>query len=294
MIYLIYVPIVVRVKRVALVLRRAQHASWLSIAIENVKLLTGLNTRRLVRRGLRNYTMRNSLSSLYHFIKTVQSASFGCQHLIQGADIMVVAEKMCAVYDDKGNVVVEKTCPFCRTLLPMSDEEENERIKKRVEAGDATAIFNVGNYYADGLYGFAQDYAKALKLWHRAGELGCTDAYCRIGSAYKFGRGVEVDNKKTNHYYELAAMRGSTGARYNLATNEANAGNIDRALKHYTIAVKDGDSASLENIKRMHMNGHATKDNYTAALRLHQEYLNEIKSDQRDKAAAEDEDYKYY
>jgi len=176
----------------------------------------------------------------------------------------------------------------------MSDEEENERIKKRVEAGDATAIFNVGNYYADGLYGFAQDYAKALKLWHRAGELGCTDAYCRIGSAYKFGRGVEVDNKKTNHYYELAAMRGNAYARNNLGSIEANAGNIDRALKHYTIAVKDGDSASLENIKRMHMNGHATKDNYTAALRLHQEYLNEIKSDQRDKAAAEDEDYKYY
>ena len=41
------------------------------------------------------------------------------------------------------------------------------------------------------------------------------------------------------------------------------------------------------------MNGKATKDVYTKALRSYQEYLNEVKSSQRDKAAAAREDYKY-
>ena len=41
------------------------------------------------------------------------------------------------------------------------------------------------------------------------------------------------------------------------------------------------------------MNGDATKDDYTKALRSYQAYLVEIKSAQRDQATAADENYKY-
>jgi len=57
--------------------------------------------------------------------------------------------------------------------------------------------------------------------------------------------------------------------------------------------VKDGDSASLENIKRMHMNGNATKGDYSTALKSYQAYLDEIRSDQRDMVALAGEKYKY-
>ena len=40
--------------------------------------------------------------------------------------------------------------------------------------------------------------------------------------------------------------------------------------------------------------GYATKDDYTAALRAYQAYLAEVKSSQRDKAAAADANYRYY
>jgi len=42
------------------------------------------------------------------------------------------------------------------------------------------------------------------------------------------------------------------------------------------------------------LNGHTTKDDYMTALRLYQEYLVEIKSSQRDEAAAAHERYRYY
>jgi len=72
------------------------------------------------------------------------------------------------------------------------------------------------------------------------------------------------------------------------------AGNYDRALKHFLIAVRCGHSDSLERIKQMYTYGYATKDEYTKALQLFQAYLGEIKSDQRDKAAAAGEKYRYY
>ena len=143
------------------------------------------------------------------------------------------------------------------------------------------------------MYGFPQDHAKALALWKRAAVLGCATAYHNVGFAYYNGRGVEVDKKKANHYWELAAMRGDADSRYNLGLLENKSGNKERALKHYMIAVEFGCNDSLKQIQKLYSKGHVTKDVYTEALLFYQNYLNEVKSSQRDEAAAADQEFKY-
>ena len=164
---------------------------------------------------------------------------------------------------------------------------------KRIEANDAKAMYGMGCYYREGRKGFPQDQTKALELWHPA-ELGYAEAYCSIGTAYCKGVGVEVDLKKARHYLELAAIEGQASARHNLGALEENAGNIDRALKHYMISARSGYTHSLNEIKELYSKGHATKEDYTRALQLYQEYLGEIKSRQRDEAATFSEGYRYY
>ena len=198
------------------------------------------------------------------------------------------------VYDNLGNEISEGKCPFCRTPAPYSIEEYNERVQKRVEVGDPKAMFHLGYNYDDGEFGFPQDSAKALELFIRAGELGCDKAYNNVGYAYLNGNGVEIDEKKADHYFKLAAIGGNEVARYNLGSVEEDAGNINRALKHYMIAAEGGDDISLKKIQELYTNGHATKDDYATALRAYQAYLAEIKSPQRDKAAAARADYRYY
>ena len=136
-------------------------------------------------------------------------------------------------------------CPFCRIPTHNTVKEMIEREKKRVEAGDAEAIYQIGVCFDRGLYSFPQDYSKAVELFYRAGELGHAAAYLSIGSAYYNGRGVEKDEKKATHYYEIAAMRGDEFARYNLGCIELRAGNIDKALRHFVIATSCGYSDSL-------------------------------------------------
>jgi len=199
-------------------------------------------------------------------------------------------------YDDKGNVVAD-TCPFCRILPPKTDKDAIERLIERVELNDPEAMNTLGLYYAqgdEGRYGLPKDYEKTLELWHQAGELGHAGSYFNISQMYMSGEGVELDKKKAMYYCELAAMRGHVEARHNFGIFEGQAGKVQRTLKHLMYAVKSGGNNSLRTIRKMVTNGHATKDDYTKALRSYQVYLDEIKSDQRDKAAAENEDCKYY
>lgn len=141
------------------------------------------------------------------------------------------------LYDNEGNVIEEKGCPFCRTPPPTS-EEKPERILKRVEVDDVEAMLILGRCYLTGSvgwpsFGLPQDIKKGLELLHRSGELGSARAYCDIGSAYMYGRGgVEIDKKKAMYYYELAAIGGHLLGRLGIAGHEEKAGNKDRALKH--------------------------------------------------------------
>ena len=183
-------------------------------------------------------------------------------------------------------------CPFCRSPTP-NDEESVKRTKKRVEVGDANAIFSLGCNYSIGECGLPQDRAKALELWHRAGELGYAEAYFNIGSAYDNGRGVERDKRKADNYYELAAMRGDGAARHNLGYSEYKKSNWDRALKHWMISAGSGYNRSVKMIKQIYMDGHAKKEDYKDALLCYQNCIEEIRSEQRDNAAAYQDNYKY-
>ena len=185
-------------------------------------------------------------------------------------------------------------CPFCRVPLPKLDDEIRERIMKRVEMDDAVAIYSLGRCYYVPVLGFPQDRAKALELWHWAGELGCASAYYNLGHAYYHGTGVERDIELAKHYFELAAIGGDAEARYKLGISEERVGDMSRALKHHMIAAGSGDNDSLKKIREFYMNGHATKDDYAKALRLCQKYVDGIKSAQRDKAAAYKSRHRYY
>ena len=182
---------------------------------------------------------------------------------------------------------MKTACPFCRSPEPSSDKELVERNKKRVDAGDVHAIFEHGCNYAKGEAGLPQDMDKALEFWQRAADLGHADANYNIGYNYFHGQGgLSRDIVKAKKYWVQSAIGGNMFARHNLAMFEGQAGNTEKAVKHYLIAVSFGDEISLNKIKELFRYGEVTKDDYTKALRTYQAFLDEVKSEQRDQAAA--------
>ena len=180
----------------------------------------------------------------------------------------------------------KKLCPFCKTPQAISEEEEVGRVKKLMEKGNPTAYNNLAGHYADGTLGIPQDEAKARELYLKAGKLGCAVANFNLGIRYTTGDGVEIDTKKAKHYWELAALNGGIQGRHNLGAAEYEAGNHQRAFKHYIIAARAGYKPSLDIVKDGYMAGHVTKEQYANTLREYQKSQDEMKSDARDKALA--------
>lgn len=114
----------------------------------------------------------------------------------------------------KGNIIAEEKCPFCRAKECVGDKGLIDRLTKRIEINnDANAMHVLGYYYLYGCRGLSKDETKTYELWHKAGELGCALSNLCIAN-------MESDERKSKHYYEVAAIEGNAKARHNLGILE--------------------------------------------------------------------------
>ena len=176
-------------------------------------------------------------------------------------------------------------CPFCRLLPSKSNKESMDRYNKRMEAGDADAFFTVGSMHMYGGDGVSQDTNKALELYSRAVDLGSIEAHNKIGLLYSDGKYLPKDSKKMFYHYQQGAMKGCEYARYHLGVEEYKMGKIDRAMRHWVIGATMGHKGSLDNVKAGFTKRVVTKAQYENALRGYQAYIDESKSEKRDKVA---------
>ena len=124
---------------------------------------------------------------------------------------------------------------------------------------------------------------RAVELYERAAEI-VKDAHYNLGCIFYEGRVVEKNTAKAIRHYEAAAVKGDADARFSLGSLEFNAGNCDLALQHWMVSAKLGDQESVDKVKKMFMDGLATKADYADALRGHQSAAEEMRSPDRDEA----------
>ena len=181
---------------------------------------------------------------------------------------------------------LQRKCPFCREAV-STEEENNRRLMKRIEANDPVAMRHMGTERFH-----ERDCTAAFEYWSRAAALGDVEAHFELSCLYHDGKGVEKDEKRELHHAEQAAIGGHPDARHNLGLKEwRRNGQYNRAVRHWIIAAKLGHDNSLENVKVAHKAGYASKEDYAAALHGYKTAVDETKSPQREEAA---ELYKKY
>jgi hypothetical protein len=179
-------------------------------------------------------------------------------------------------------------CPHCKVELPKSLAGIIQQLTKRVEANNADAMYALGIMYQEGKNGVEQDRFKGTKLLLRASKLGsvkANDALVRTCTSQDFNKGV--------HYSELAAKSGCPSSRFFLGNLDALRGKMDRAIKHWQFACEGGNPAALTSILRCVKKGTATWADYRKALQSYQQYLKDVKTAERDEAAAHSHTFRY-
>ena len=82
------------------------------------------------------------------------------------------------------------------------------------EQGNASAQYNLGQLYRDGL-GVTQDYKEAEKWYLSAAENGLAAAQFTLGVMYLNGEGVPKDNVQAYMWFSLARANGIEEATHN-------------------------------------------------------------------------------
>lgn len=174
---------------------------------------------------------------------------------------------------------MKKCCIFCRAE-DLSEEEEMRRCKERMNAGHAETIHYMGHV----MFHKRGDIGKAMELWNQGADLGHADAHHSIADVYLNAHrveGVEKDDEKAQYHLERAAIRGHEMARHSLGINEYNDGNMDRAMKHFMMAARNGYDEPLKFVKDGYSWGIVSKDEYASTLSAHKASQEEMKSNQR-------------
>lgn len=170
--------------------------------------------------------------------------------------------------------------------MNLTYRDHIERTRKRAESNDRRACYALGWKYFRGFGGLEQNDKKALEFIGQAADLGSNRAHHALGIFYLEGTVVAKDEEKAMHHLRLAAIGGVAESRYALGVLGSRKNDTELALTHWIIAAEAGNDESLGMIKQCYMKGHVTKDVFARALRAHKSVTDELKSDQRDRAAA--------
>ncbi|MET4001069.1 SPOR domain-containing protein [Marinobacterium sp. MBR-109] len=112
-----------------------------------------------------------------------------------------------------------------RSAEPMAQrvQQQIERWLHQAEQGDATALFNLGQFYRKGV-GMPPDRVQAARFYRRAAELGHRAAQFNLGTLYYFDPSGQPDYDQARHWWRQAAEQGDAGAAYQLALLYLNGG----------------------------------------------------------------------
>jgi len=170
-------------------------------------------------------------------------------------------------------------CPFCNSDRGNKTEEEQVGDNmKRVEANDPTSICMLANSYHHGLNGLQQDQTKAMELYARAADLGFNKAHHHLADIYHAGGAP----KKAKFHYEAAAMAGHEMARYNLGVMECNSGNMERAIKNWTIGASAGEFDAMNHLRIGFEKGNVSQESIDSTLAAYNNSCAEMRSEARD------------
>jgi TPR repeat protein len=150
-------------------------------------------------------------------------------------------------------------------LNPNDEEvrEKHEALAKR--KADVDLLIEQGVAAYDG-----EDYAKAVKQFRKAADMGNADAQNWLGFCYENGQGVTQNYKKAVELYRKAAEHGSALAQYSLGNCYFDGNGVPEdkpeAVKWWTMSAEQGYDTAQNDLGYAYREGKGVKQDYAKAF----------------------------
>lgn len=155
-------------------------------------------------------------------------------------------------------VLVLLLLSWCPPLFCHAQDDPLAALRKKAEAGDAEAQYNLGALYAGG-QGVGRDYAEALKWYRRAAEQGNAAAQNNLGAMYQDGQGVGRDYAEAVKWYRQAAAKNLPAAQVNLGLMYASGQGVKQdyteAARWWRLAADQNAAVAQKNLGLMYYRG---------------------------------------
>ena len=144
----------------------------------------------------------------------------------------------------------EAPCPLCRAPFPPSADAALAIVRRNAERRNPAALSYLGSCYADGKYGLARSNSEAARLYRSAADLGDAMGMYNLAVAYRDGRGVERDAKRSIEYFRRVSDRGHANAQNKLGISFASCPPKDynEAIRYFRLAADQGYAEAIENM----------------------------------------------
>ena len=136
-----------------------------------------------------------------------------------------------------------------------SDEATIRGLKRRAEAGDASAQYNLACHHDYGRLGLPLDQAEARRLYRLAAEQGHSRAAANLACSHRDGEGGPVDLKEAAKWFKVSADLGSVQSCTNLGIAYMRGHGVPQsrmeAIRYLTRGANAGDSLAVQQLMRM-------------------------------------------
>jgi len=153
--------------------------------------------------------------------------------------------------------------------VPQDYQQAMKWFRKGADAGNATALHNVGWLYSEGL-GVAKNVQEALRWYLKAAELGRPEDMFLLAHLYREGEILVQDPVESFKWLKKAAMAGYTPAMLyvGLAYGSGNGVEQDKqqALVWYRKGATEGDSACMMMLSGAYLMGEGVQKDVETGL----------------------------
>src|ERR1700686_1673037 len=145
-----------------------------------------------------------------------------------------------------------------------------EWYEKAIDAGDDSALTELGGLYREGAEGLNKDEFKAFLFFKKYADAGRTAALMQLGWCYEFGSGVAADKHRASMYYEQAADRGDKFSMTRLGKfyydGKSRPQDFGKAEKYFRQTVGSGFPQAEVGLGEMYEKGKGVAQSYQQAI----------------------------